>query len=249
MTFRTILIMTALTAAQPIWAQEDGNGISFHFGLGPKSAPEYFGSDENELGVTGSFRLERLQFGGLSIGGEDRTGFGFGGSVRFIGERSADEYPELAGLEDIDPSLELGGGLRFRQPGYRIFADMRYGVVGHEALVAEVGGDIIYRPTDQITLTAGPRVLWGSEDYAQTYFGVSDSEAGASAFDAYTPGSGIISQGLKAEATYQINEDWGVVGTVRYDQLVDDAADSPITRSDNQVSASIVLTRRVTFGF
>ncbi len=249
MTFRTILVMTALVASQPVLAQDGGNGISFHFGVGPESSPEYFGSDDNELGVTGSFKLERLQFGGLSLGGEDRTGFGFGGSVRFISERSADDYAELAGLEDIDPSLELGGGLRFAQPGYKLFADVRYGVVGHESLVAEIGGDIIYRPTDQITIAAGPRVLWGSDDYAQTYFGVSDIEAGASAFDAYDAGSGIISQGLKAEATYQINDDWGLIGTVQYDQLRDDAANSPITQSEGQVTGSIVLTRRVTFGF
>jgi outer membrane scaffolding protein for murein synthesis (MipA/OmpV family) len=139
--------------------------------------------------------------------------------------------------------------LRFRQPSYDLFANLRYGVIGHETLMGEIGGDVIYRPTEQLTLRAGPRLIWGSDDYAQTYFGVSASESAASGFDAFDASGGILRQGVKAEATYQFNDDWGLIGTIRYDQLRDDAADSPITQSEDQLSGSIVLTRKVTFGF
>jgi outer membrane scaffolding protein for murein synthesis (MipA/OmpV family) len=108
---------------------------------------------------------------------------------------------------------------------------------------------VIYRPSDQLTLRAGPRIFWGSDDYAQTYFGVSDAESAASGFEAFDAGGGILRQGVKAEANYQFNDDWGLVGTIQYDQLRDDAADSPITQSEDQLTGSIVLTRKVTFGF
>ncbi len=247
MIMRVVASLLTLSLASTAAAQE--NGLSFRFGLGPKSAPGYFGADENEISPTGSFELERLQWGPLAIGGPKDNGFGFGGSVRFVGERSASDFDELDGLDDVDASLEFGGGIRFRQPAYSVFADVRYGVIGHESLVAEMGGDYIYRPNDQLTLRTGPRILWGSDDYAQTYFGVTQAESVTSSYAAFDAGAGIVSAGVKAEATYQFNDDWGVIGTLRYDQLREDAADSPITQSEDQVSASIVLTRKITFGF
>ncbi len=249
MRLRKLSLIAAIAAASPAMAQETGDGITFRLGVGPKVGPEYFGAEDSKITPTGKFQLEQLQFGGQSYGGANSTGFGFGGSVGFVGPRDADDYSELEGLEDIDPSLELGGGLRFRQPSYDLFANLRYGVIGHESLVGELGGDVIYRPSEQLTLRAGPRIFWGSDDYAQTYFGVSDAESAASGFDAFDANGGILRQGVKAEATYQFNDDWGLVGTIQYDQLRDDAADSPITQTEDQLSGSIVLTRKVTFGF
>ena len=246
------IIITALAIAAPFAAaaQDQANGIEFRFGLGPSLKPGYFGDEDVDPGVSPKFQLERLQFGSLARGGGgDSYGLGFGGSFRFIGARNASDFEELDGLDDIDPSLEIGGGLEFTRPDYEVFAKLRYGVIGHEAFVAELGTDLYFRPTDQLTFRAGPRVLLGDDDYAQTYFGVSAAESATSSFDAYDARGGVMSAGAKAEATYAINDDWEVIGTLQYEQLRDDAADSPITQSDDQVSGSIVLTRRITFGF
>ncbi len=242
---RIILAVLAAAAPMAAMAQDDANGVSFRFGLGPSFAPEYFGSEDIAPGVGAKFRLERLQFGSLSLGGSDNYGLGMTGSFRFVGARSADDFDELAGLDDIDASVEVGGGLAFTTPDYDVFAVLRYGVVGHESFVAEFGSDVYYRPTDQLTFKAGPRLLLGDDDYAQTYFGV----AGAVSLPDYAAQGGLISAGAVAEATYAINDDWEVIGTLQYDQLRSDAANSPITQSDDQVSGSIVLTRRITLGF
>ncbi|MDX8348276.1 MipA/OmpV family protein [Cognatiyoonia sp. IB215446] len=238
-----LLCLPAMAHAQ------DANGIAFTLGLGAQSQPGYFGADDNEVGPGADFEFGRLQFGSISLGGRSRDGLRFGGSARFIDERSADDYPELEGLDDIDFSLEVGGGLEFNAPDYELFAKLRYGVIGHEALVAELGGDLIIRPDDQVTLRAGPRLLWGSEDFTQTYFGVTPEESAASDFNAFEPGAGLVSAGVAAEATYQFNDTWGVAGKVRYDRLQDDAADSPITQSEDQLTGSVVITRRISFGF
>jgi outer membrane scaffolding protein for murein synthesis (MipA/OmpV family) len=241
------IILAVLAAAAPLsaMAQDNTNGLSFRFGLGPSFAPEYFGSEDVASGVGAKFQLERLQFGGLSLGGSDDYGLGATGSFRFIGARNADDFDALAGLEDIDASLEIGGGLEFTTPDYDVFAVVRYGVVGHESFVAELGSNVYYRPTDQLTFKAGPRLLVGDDDYTQTYFGVD----GAVSLADYAAQGGLISAGAMAEATYAINDDWEVIGTLQYDQLRSDAANSPITQSDDQISGSIVLTRRITFGF
>ena len=248
---RPILVLPIVIAcsAGTVAAQDAGNLFDFRFGLGPGFGPGYVGADETAFKPGIKFQLEALRLGTLEAGGETRYGLGFGTSARFVSGRDPADYDELSGLDVIDPSLELGGGLRFETPDYRVFADLRYGVIGHESFVAELGGDLYYRPSEKWTLQAGPRVLLGDESYAQTYFGVTAEESATSAFDAYDAGAGVISAGAKAEAIYAINDDWEVVGTLRYDRLQGDAASSPITQSEDQISGSVVLTRRITFGF
>ncbi|MEJ8559885.1 MipA/OmpV family protein [Yoonia sp. GPGPB17] len=250
MLHRLTLSALLITSPLAVSAQEQANGIEFRFGVGPSLEPGYFGDEDLDPGVGVKFRLERFQFGDISRDRNDRaTGLRFAPSIRFIGARDADEFGELTGLEDIDPTLEIGGGLAYRAPDYEVFAKLRYGAFGHESFVAELGSDVFFRPSDQFTFKAGPRILLGDDDYAQTYFGVTDAEAGTSDFDAFDANAGLMSAVVKAEATYAINDDWQVVGTLQYEQLLDDAADSPITESDDQISGSIVLTRRITFGF
>lgn len=247
---RFIAILATIAAPLGAAAQENDAGVTFRFGAGPGIGPGYFGDDDIAGRPAFKFELEELRLGGVGrTGAADDYGIDFAGSVRFIGERTADDDPELAGLADIDRAFELGGGLSYNAPGYAVFAKLRYGVIGHESFVAELGSDIYYRPTDQLTFKAGPRLLLGDDTYAQTYFGVTAEESAASSFDAFDARGGIISAGARAEAKYAISDDWEVVGTIRYDQLRDDAAGSPITQSDDQISGSLVLTRRITFGF
>ena len=246
--FRAVTACALILLAQPLLGQSVDAEAEFRLGVGPAVSPGYFGADETVISPTGSFQLERLEFGNRTLGG-DRPGLGFEGAFGLVGARKASDFSELEGLEDIDPSLELGGGLRFSQPNYDVFANLRYGVIGHESLVGELGGDVILQPTEQLELRAGPRVKWGSDDYAQTYFGITAEESAASDFEAFDAEGGILSQGIQARATYQFNDDWGLTGTIRYDQLVEDAADSPITQTEDQLSGSLVVTRKVTFGF
>ncbi|WP_341365509.1 MipA/OmpV family protein [Yoonia sp. BS5-3] len=224
-------------------------GISFTFGVGPQSRPAYSGSETYEGAPKFRFSLHALEFGPISRQPGTPQGLRFRPSFGIVGARSADDHDELSGLEDIDLSLELGGGVSFTTPDYEVFAKLRHGVTGHEAQIAEFGGDLLYRPAAQWELSIGPRVLWGSEDYAQTYYGVSAAESAASSFDAFEAGAGIVSAGIEAGARYQINDVWGLEGAISYEQLQNDAADSPITQSADQIGASLVVTRRFSLGF
>ena len=128
---------------------------------------------------------------------------------------------------------------------------LRYGVVGHEAFVGELGADVFLRPSDRLTLRAGPRALFGDSDYAQTYFGVTAAEAAApgSTFAAFNAGGGLLSAGAELGAEYRINDNWGIDAAITYEQLRNDAAASPITVQDNNLSARIGITRRFSLGF
>jgi outer membrane scaffolding protein for murein synthesis (MipA/OmpV family) len=180
-----------------------------------------------------------------------RSGLGLQGSFRYVGERDSSEFEDLRGLDDVDDALELGVGLAYRQDAYQVFGDLRYGVTGHDSFVGEVGADVFFRPTDRLTLNAGPRVFFAEDSYAQEYFGVSAAEAARSALPAFEADGGALGAGLEIGAEYRLNDSWGIEGAVTYDRLLGDAEDSPITEagSADQYGVRVGLTRRITFGF
>lgn len=230
--------------------------LIFTFGAGAGVEPTYFGSDSYEAVPAFTFGLDYLRLGrNRSIGSTDPyfipTGLAPRLSFRVVKERTAADSPELAGLNDIDLSVELGMGVIYRQPNYEIFADARYGVVGHESWVGEIGADLVMRPREGLKLTLGPRLFLGDSDYAATYFGVTPAESAASGLAAFSPGGGALSAGVELGATYALTDKWGLQGTLRYDRLLNDAASSPITAqgSEDQFSASLMLTRRFILDF
>ena len=247
--FRVTAGLLAATIASAAAAQN-----SVTVGLGPQSAPAYFGSDENEVGVTGNFSIQQLNFGPLRMGGSEggaATGIGFTGSFRYIGERKAEDYPELTGLADLDAALEIGGGLTYTADNFEVFGLARYGVMGHSSLTGDLGANAILRPTDQLTLRVGPRLFFGDDEYAQRYFGVTATEAAnpGNTFTAYDATGGLLSRGFEVSADYAFNADYGVTATVRYDEYLNGAADSPIVQqgSSDAVTAAILLTHRFNF--
>ncbi|MEL6549608.1 MAG: MipA/OmpV family protein [Pseudomonadota bacterium] len=250
MTAKTFLFAMGAGALCAASAQAE-TSLAFSLGVGAQVQQDYFGSEDYSVGPTGSFSPQYLRLGTLEFGNQDPNVETFGffprGSFRFIGERSADDNSELTGLEDIDLSVELGGGVGFRGEAFQAFADLRYGVVGHESLVAEVGADAILRPANDVTLTVGPRALWGSEDYAQTYFGVTAAEEAASAFTEFEPDSGLVSAGIEAAITYDFNSDWALRGTATWDRFVGDAADSPIVEEEDAFGLSVQVIRSFAF--
>ena len=220
---------------------------------GVQVSPSYYGSDEYKLGPVVAARFDYVRFpGGFEYGSSRtvgfRTGWGVQGSFRYIGERDKDA---IEGLDDIPWSAEAGLGLGYEQRNWRAFADVRYGFVGHNTWVGELGADAIAYPIEGLTLTAGPRFQFGTDTFAETYFGVSSEESTASGLETYDASGGLLATGVEIGARYLFNERWGVEGAIGYDRLVNDAADSPITStgSPDQYSARIGITRRISLDF
>ncbi|WP_323004915.1 MipA/OmpV family protein [Pseudorhodobacter sp.] len=231
--------------------------LAFTLRAGIGGAPAYFGAKDLKAGPDFSFSLNYLALpGGRSIGSTDPRAVSYGfaprGSFRYIAKRSSKDDPELTGLNDVKASVELGLGLGYTQRNFEAFADVRYGAIGHHAWVGEIGANAVMHPTEQLTLRVGPRVFFGSRDYANTYFGVSAAEAAAvgSKFTTpYTAKGGALTAGLELGATYAINDTWGIDGAVRWDKYLGDAKSSPIVAQgkDNNVSLRIGVTRRFSF--
>jgi outer membrane protein len=248
-----LTLAASLGAALPAAAQDR----SFNFSLrgGVAAIPSYPGSDDYEAAPDLGFTFGALNWGRVNIGkgiGEiPDNGLAFRGAFKVIGSRDVADNPELAGLEDIDTAVELGFGVIYRETSWQAFGEVRRGFGGHEGVTGTLGADAIFRPNDRLTITAGPRLNLGNDEYASTYFGVSAAEAAASSFGAFDAQGGILGAGVEVRAIYELSDTWALEGLVSYEKLKNDAADSPITMSgsDDQWRVSVGLSRAFTLRF
>ncbi len=244
---------SCLATALPLAAQE--RSLNFGLGIGVVGQSAYPGSDDYEGSADLKFTFGNLTWGnvniGAGVGNVPDNGVSLGGALRIIGSRDAADHPELAGLSDIDTAVELGLALNYQQTHWRAFGEVRQGFGGHEGVAGTLGADVIFRPTDRWTVTAGPRLNLGDSEYAGTYFGITGAEAAGSSFNAFDASGGALGAGIEIGATYQIDNYWSVEGLLSYEKLLNDAADSPITQlgSDDQLSLRIGLSRAFTLNF
>ncbi|MEQ8480941.1 MAG: MipA/OmpV family protein [Hoeflea sp.] len=248
--------LAAGTAFGPLALAQDassqsGPGISFELGAAGRLSPSYFGSSDLVLSPVPLLRLKRLELpNGFVIGGGTDQGFSLSPSFGVVGERSAKDSPELAGLNTIDTAFEFGLAAKYRVGQFRVEGALRRGFGGHEGIRGELGADYIVQPDEKLTVYGGPRLDFADSTFANTYFGVTAAEASAR-FPATTVGGGLISAGLEAGLRYQMDEYWAIEAGAGWDRLVGDAADSPITAqgSKNQYSLEFGLLRRFDIGF
>ena len=246
-----------ILAWQPVAAQE--RGLSFALTGGVGVAPSYFGASDMRLGPTGRFGFAGLSLGPARIGALDSTAFdgpldllpgaGLRGAFRYIPKREGRN--ELAGLDDVKAAVELGFGVHYTEEFWQLFADLRYGAIGHRGFTGEIGANAIYRSADGLVLHAGPRAEFGDRRFAQSYFGVTPAESLASGLAPYAAGAGIHSLGVEVGAFQALSNDWGVSGRLRLDRLHGEAASSPIVQQGqrNQFTAEIGLTRHFNLRF
>lgn len=194
--------------------------------------PETFGAPDDPIS------LALVRSGGLRMGP----------SLKFVGARKAADEAELAALRDVDWTLEAGAFVEYWfSPNVRTRADVRYGFHGHKGVVADIAGDFV-APVGAWTFSAGPRMTLASGVYMDAYFGVTSGEAATNLAipdtAAFAPGGGVRSVGLAGAATYRFSPQWAATAYARWDRLVGDAANSPITRvigSPNQYTVGASL--------
>jgi outer membrane scaffolding protein for murein synthesis (MipA/OmpV family) len=67
-----------------------------------------------------------------------------------------------------------------------------------------------------------------SDQYAQTYFGVTPAGAAVTGLDPFDAEGGLKDVGLSFGWAYAVTDTWSVTGVSSYRRLLSDAADSPL---------------------
>lgn len=249
-------LIAAFLATAPAVAQ-DGGKRRVRVGLGAQVVPTFPGADDVTVAplVTVSiargdnpfvFSAPDDSFGPAIITTE--SGLSIGPALALQGEREEEDVGVPIGK--VKTTFEVGGFVQ-QQVGdrFRLRAELKKGLGGHDGWTGDIGADFIIRDRDAYVFSVGPRVRMSDGDYHRAYYGVTAAQSAATGLPFYSPGGGVEAVGVTGGAIYQFSRRWGVTGYARYDRLVGDAADSPVVRllgSRDQFSGGVGLT--YTFG-
>ncbi|MGB3739786.1 MAG: MipA/OmpV family protein [Pontixanthobacter sp.] len=248
--------LALLTQPVAAGAQDGDTPRRTRVALGPQLVPSFPGADEvvlrplfdfsrAEAGEEFAFEAPDESFG-FSLYNDDR--FAIGPAVGFEGERASEDVGGR--LPEVDFTVELGAFARYQaSENFRLRGEVRYGVTGHEGVIAVLGGDYVMRDGDRQLISIGPRVTLTDASYQNAYFGVAPQDAIASGLPAFDADGGVQAVGGTVGYIQQFSPRWGIYSYAKYDRLVGDAADSPVVRqfgSRDQLSGGIALT--YTFG-
>ena len=251
--------LAALTFSMPAAAQDDGREDGerrTRIALGPQLVPAYPGADglvvrplidfsRADAGEDFAFEAPDESIGFSLFNTGDLS---FGPSANFEGERSSDDVGGL--LPKVGLSFEIGGFAQYQATrNFRLRAEARQAVSGHDGFVAIVGADFVQRDGDDQVFSIGPRVTLTDGNYQSAYFGVDPQDAALSGLPAFDADGGLQSVGVTAGYIQQFSPRWGLYSYAKYERLVGAAADSPVTElfgSKDQVSGGVALS--YTFG-
>ena len=219
--------------------------IIIDLGLGATLEPKFPSAEKY---VVNPWPIASLQFLRLPIFGEVVTGeesaFYIYPSFDFISERNEDDARYLDGIGDTDFAFELGVGAAVRYSFVKAFAEVRYGVTGHNGFVGEAGLDFIYEDP-RWEVAVGPRVSLASDDYMNEYFSVPVS---ATRLPFYEADGGFKDVGAAISASYAITDNIRLQGKAEYTHFVGDAEKSPIVKRGNEDEFMVGIGLTYRFG-
>jgi len=223
---------------------------SFKIGVGAGYSPDYEGSDDYEvqalplLDVTwrdtvsvGTMDGPGIKVKALQIEGPTpQDNLTLTTSLGYFMGRDEDDNDALKGFGDIDGGVTAGVNLEYGIRQFVFETGIEHDLSGdRDGTVLNAG--LKYRMMlgpKQTKLSVGPEISWASDDYMQSMFGISNSQASNSTrgYSAYDAGAGIKDIGVTATMMHSFTENISLMSQVGYTQLTGDAADSPIVKNE-----------------
>ncbi|MEO1658505.1 MAG: MipA/OmpV family protein [Pseudomonadota bacterium] len=223
-------------------------GWSVSVGVGELLNPTYLGDDAYQISILPNIQVtygNKLQIGvqGIQYTAIDRNGWkagpvgriGFGrnddGSNPFA--ISGADTRDLDGLDTIDASFEYGGFVSYTLGKVTTTAELRKGVGGHEALLADVNiqyrNFVIWRKKP-LFFSFGPSLSYAGDDFNSTFFDINAEESAASGLSVFDADGGINSYGFDVAVVRPLTKKISVTLFASYDELQGDVADSSLVR-------------------
>ncbi|MBB3456798.1 outer membrane scaffolding protein for murein synthesis (MipA/OmpV family) [Rhizobium sp. BK313] len=250
-------MITAFSALAQEAAKSASNTWVVTLGGTVEYGPSYEGSkhlsfsgmpsfDFHRLGETPEYSApdDNIDYSLFDVGGIEA-----GPVVGLRGGRSAFDDSDLNGLHRVHWNFDAGAFAQYwpMENQLRLRAEMRQALWGGDGLLADLSLDWFQPVGDRWLLSAGPRMSLANSTYMRNNFGISESEAAKNGhLDAFDANGGLKSVGFTVAATYTISPAWSVQVYNKYNRLVSDAADSPITSqigSPNQNIIGFTLNR------
>ena len=226
-------------------------------GLGPEYKPDYFGSDDYQLGVDPQVYVKFRNFVFLDDDGADFalfgfSGFSFGPSLRIAGSRNEDENEALEGLGDVGTTFEFGGfaATTFLNR-YSVRFKIRRGISsGHRGLIVDAYSTAVLFRSKPFSASISAQTSWIGDNYADTYFSIDPVQALNSGLPQFEAGRGFRDVGASLNGYFNVRKRWSLNPYVSYRYALGDVAASPIVSQEgdrNQFRAGFHLMREFEF--
>lgn len=253
-----LMALAAAPAAGEDMPPARTEGLHGSIGLGVGIRPAYEGASDRETRLMPNINLvygDTLFVTGMTAGANllkhgTAQGVSITAGPLLALRRGRDEGDNaaLAGLGDIERSLDAGGFVRFRKSGWEARADVRQDVTnGDGGTTVNLSAGYGMPVALGLRLRANLDTTWASAAYMNTFYGIDATQSASSGIAQYQAGAGFKSVGANFMAERAINREWGGFASLRYQRLVGDAADSPIVTdlgSRNQMAATVGIKYR-----
>jgi outer membrane scaffolding protein for murein synthesis (MipA/OmpV family) len=230
--------ISAATLATPDAHAENGGYIAAGIG----AVPEYEGASEQQAIP---FLAGRYDFGGRSIALEGLAlradllpsdVWEAGPAMTYTFGRDEDAGSIVSRLDKIEGAVEAGGyvsrtwatgpdggrGVRVAVQAVQDISDV------HDGWIATPSISVSRALTPRLRVSTELSANFVSDEYAQTYFGLTPAGSSATGLPVFAAGGGLKDVGLGFNWNYALNDTWSVTGYSGYRRLVGDAADSPL---------------------
>lgn len=250
---------TALAADE--WVFEVGGGV----GYGSK----YEGSDEAEfmflpvLGITWNDTIYLTTEDGLGAVLYDNHDFTVNVSLNYDWGRDESDSSDLDGLGDVDGAATANLTLEYEVGPVTPFVELTRHLGGPDALEVSFGAETMIPlgvlmgqgPASRAAesddegangpaIMAGISATWADDKYMKSYFGISSKQSSRSGLPQYSAKSGLKSAGVELGFLYPVSENWALQTMIEYERLFGDAADSPISKSNNVLFGGVAVSYR-----
>lgn len=249
-------VLLPLLFAQAAHAEEAApapDHLSIELGAAAIAVPRYPGSDSlRTLALPDvSITLGRTLFASFATGIGARLvddhGIALGVLARpDLGRRASDLAANLPGLSRISAAPELGGFAEFALgKSVTLRGEVRKAIGGHDGVVGDLSLSWVRPVGSRVVLIVAPSLRVADARFMRAYFGV---PTGLS-LTPWHAGAGLERAGVMGTALVRVGPRVGLALSLRYDRLLGDAADSPVSQgahgSANQLGAFASLRYRL----
>jgi outer membrane protein len=214
-------------------------------GLGAAYLPRYAGSDEYKATALPVISVV-TSWGGFIDAGEGigyRRSFGdkfiASAAIGYDAGRKDSNQNFKAGSDKLKGMGEVkGAALLNLSLGYRLTQNLTLSAGASQPLSNRDRGRNYYAKADATVMTM-PRdklavagsALFGSNDYNQSYFGVTANQSATSGYTRYTPGAGLYAVKAAITWTHRFDENWSLLAATEATRYMKKAGDSPIVKA------------------
>ena len=143
-------------------------------------------------------------------------------------------------MGDIGFGGVLGVDLAYERTPLEFKLSLDKTIGGSDGFTAKFG-TAYSLPLDSFMFSIGPSVTWADSNYMESYFGVTDRQSRKSGLSRFDADAGIKRVDLEVSGLYFIDDHWVVRGEAGLGHLVGDAADSPVSQQNLQLSTMFIV--------